>query len=77
MPRVRISTTVDEHLLSEVRSLVGGNDASVVAAAFEALLAAHRAAAHDAAYAAYDTLPMDEPDEWGDLASWTDAAGAS
>jgi hypothetical protein len=28
----------------------------------------------DAAYAAYDTHPIDEPDEWGDLASFRDAA---
>lgn len=24
----------------------------------------------DAAYAAYDEQPLDEPDAWGDLASW-------
>jgi hypothetical protein len=24
----------------------------------------------DASYAAYDEHPLDEPDEWGDLASW-------
>lgn len=28
----------------------------------------------DAAYAAYDQHPIDEPDEWGDLASYRDAA---
>ena len=28
-------------------------------------------------YAAYDEHPPDEPDEWGDLASWRQAAGAS
>jgi hypothetical protein len=31
----------------------------------------------DASYAAYDEHPPDEPDEWGDLASWRQAAGAS
>ena len=32
----------------------------------------------DAAYAeAYDRHPIVEPDEWGDLASWRAAAGAS
>ncbi len=36
-----------------------------------------RAAEIDAAYAAYDAHPLDEPDEWGDLASFREAAGAS
>jgi hypothetical protein len=31
----------------------------------------------DAAYAAYDAHPLDEPDEWVDLASFRAAAGAS
>jgi hypothetical protein len=31
----------------------------------------------DAAYASYDEHPLDEPDAWGDLASFRDAAGAS
>jgi hypothetical protein len=31
----------------------------------------------DAGYAAYDDHPIDEPDEWGDLASFHDAARAS
>jgi hypothetical protein len=31
----------------------------------------------DASYAAYDEHPADEPDEWGDLASWRQAAAAS
>jgi hypothetical protein len=37
----------------------------------------HRAAEVDASYAAYDDHPLDEPDEWGDLASFRRAAGAS
>jgi hypothetical protein len=37
----------------------------------------HRAAEVDATYAAYDEHPLDEPDEWGDLASFRRAAGAS
>ena len=28
----------------------------------------------DAAYAAYETQPLDQPDEWGDLASFHAAA---
>jgi hypothetical protein len=40
-------------------------------------LARQRAAEIDSAYAAYDVHPLDEHDEWGDLASFRDAAGAS
>jgi hypothetical protein len=29
------------------------------------------------AYAAYDEHPLDEPDAWGDLASFREAASAS
>lgn len=46
-------------------------------AALRALLARHRAAEVDAAYAAYDEHPIDEPDEWGDLASFHDAAASA
>ena len=45
--------------------------------ALEALLARHRAAEIDASYAAYDRHPLDEPDAWGDLASFRRAAAAS
>ena len=31
----------------------------------------------DAAYRFYDDYPADEPDGWGDLASWRRATGAS
>ena len=31
----------------------------------------------DRSYAAYDEMPLDEPDEWGDLASFRAAAGSS
>jgi hypothetical protein len=40
-------------------------------------LARERAAETDAAYAAYDEHPIDEPDEWGDLASFRDASAAT
>ena len=33
----------------------------------------HREAEIDAAYEAYDRHPLDEPDEWGDLAAFLDA----
>jgi len=36
-----------------------------------------RRAEIDASYAAYDEIPLDTPDAWGDLASWQDAAGKS
>ena len=78
MARVRVSTTVDEALLAEARQLrPEDNDAAMLDAALCALLARHRAAQVDAAYAAYDVQPIDEPDEWGDLASFREAAGLS
>jgi hypothetical protein len=74
MARVRVSTTVDEHLLAEARrALDGRNDAAVLDEALAALVARHRTAMIDASYAAYDEHPLDEPDEWGDLAAWRDA----
>ncbi len=33
----------------------------------------HRDAEIDAAYEAYDRHPLDEPDEWGDLAAFLNA----
>ena len=79
MPKLRISTTVDQKLLEAARSLrPGQTDASVMEAALEALLAAHRAAEIDAAYAdAYQLVPLSTADDWGDLAAWREQAGAS
>ncbi len=78
MARVRVSTTVDESLLEEARRLrSGSNDAALLDEALAALLARHRAAQVDAAYSAYDAHPIDEPDEWGDLESFRQAAGQS
>lgn len=78
MARVRVSTTVDESLLEEARRLRSeSNDAALLDEALAALLARHRAAQIDAAYTAYDAHPIDEPDEWGDLASFREAAGLS
>lgn len=75
MARVRVSTTVDEQVLAEARRLrSGANDASLLDEALLALLAQHRAVEIDASYAAYDEHPIDEPDEWGDLASFRAAA---
>ncbi len=78
MPRSRVSTTVDQELLARARDLrAGSTDAALLDEALAALLARHRAVELDAAYAAYDTHPIDEPDEWGDLASFRSAAAAS
>jgi hypothetical protein len=78
MPRVRLSTTVDESLLARARRLRAGvSDAVLLDEALNALVARNRAAEIDAAYDAYDQHPLDEPDEWGDLASFRRAASAS
>ena len=78
MARVRVSTTVDEQLLAKARGARRGvGDAALLDQALAALLAQHRAAELDAAYTAYDDHPLDEADEWGDLASFREAAAAS
>lgn len=76
MARLRLSTTVDQGLLAHARSCrPGTTDAELVDEALRAFLARERAAEIDAAYAAAYTLhPLDEPDEWGDLASFREAA---
>lgn len=69
---------VDADLLAGARRLRSGlTDAALVDEALTALLARHRAAKLDAGYAAYDRHPLDEPDAWGDLASFRRAAAAS
>ncbi|MEZ5265901.1 MAG: hypothetical protein R2755_29880 [Acidimicrobiales bacterium] len=51
-------------------------DAELIDEALAALLARDPAVKIDAAYAAaYREHPLDEPDEWGDLASFREAAG--
>jgi hypothetical protein len=78
MPRTRISTTVDAELLATARRARSGvPDSVLIDEALSALLTRRRAAEIDAAYAAYDAHPLDEPDEWGDLSSFRAAAGAS
>ena len=76
MPRTRISTTVDQALLDSARrARAEASDAELIDEALAALLARDRAAEIDAAYAAaYGEHPLDEPDEWGDLASFREAA---
>lgn len=78
MARVRVSTTVDEHLLASARQVRAGvADAALIDEALAALVARNRAAELDAAYSAYDQHPIDEADEWGDLNSFRRAAAAS
>jgi len=77
MARTRISTTVDADLLASARRARSElRDSALIDEALAALLAPLRAAEIDAAYAAYDAHPLDENDEWGDLASFRAAAGA-
>lgn len=78
MARTRVSTTVDDSLLTEARAVTAAtSDAALLDQALAALLSLHRRAEVDRAYAAYDERPLDEPDEWGDLASFRAAAGSS
>ncbi len=79
MARTRISTTVDADLLANARRTHGGStDAELIDEALAALLARYRSAEIDQAYAtAYTAHPIDEPDEWGDLASFRTAAAAT
>lgn len=65
---------MDDGLLDTARRVRDWpNDAAMMDAALEALVARHRKAQIDAAYEAYNRHPLDEPDEWGDLASFHDA----
>lgn len=78
MARVRVSTTVDEQLLASARRARSElNDAALLDTALEALLARERAAELDASYEAYDSVPIESTDDWGDLASFREAAGRS
>lgn len=63
--------------MASARKASGKPDSAMVDDALAALLARYRAAEVDASYAAYDSHPLDEPDEWGDLASFRRAAAAS
>ncbi len=68
---------MDTELLESARRASGKRDSALVDEALAALLARHRAAEVDAGYAAYDAHPLDEPDAWGDLASFRRAVAAS
>jgi hypothetical protein len=78
MSRTRLSTTVDKDLLQAARRVRSGyTDAAMIDEALRALVARYRSAEIDASYAVYDEHPLNEPDEWGDLASFREAAGRS
>jgi hypothetical protein len=78
MARIRLSTTVDRHLLESARGVRSGRtDAALIDEALEALLARHRSVEVDASYAAYEQYPIDAADEWGNLAAFRRAAAAS
>jgi predicted metal-dependent phosphoesterase TrpH len=78
MARTRVSTTVDEDLLASARRTLSAlTDAALLDQALAALMDRHRAAEIDAAYAVYDEHPLKEPDAWGDLASFREAAAGS
>jgi hypothetical protein len=71
-------TRVDQQLLESARqALAPLTDAALLDQALAALLDCHRAAEIDAAYTAFDEHPLEEADEWGDLASFREAAAAS
>ncbi|HAP76516.1 MAG TPA: DUF2191 domain-containing protein [Acidimicrobiaceae bacterium] len=70
MARVRLSTTVDEAVLAEARGLGFATDAALVDAALDALVKARRSAEIDRSYEAYDRIPLDTPDEWGNPAAF-------
>ena len=73
-----MSTTVDDQLLEDARQVSSSlNDDALLDEALAALLARHRAAEIDASHAAYDHQPIDSPDEWGDLSSFSEAAASS
>ena len=69
---------MDAELLDGARRVRSGlADAALIDEALTALLARHRGTEVDTSYVIYDEHPLDEPDEWGDLASFRRATGAS
>ncbi len=79
MTRARISTTVDRGLLDVARRVhAGTTDAELVDEALTSLLRSYRSAEIDSTYeTSYRDHPIDAEDEWGDLASFRDAAGST
>ena len=79
MAKIRVSTTVDATLLAQVRALdPTGTDASLLERAFTALWAGGRGAEGEGASGeVYAPPPADEPDTWGDLATFGAAVARS
>lgn len=78
MARARVSTTVDESKLESARRLrPTASDASLLDEALESFISRNRAVEIDASYRAYDEHGPEDPDEWGDLASFREAAASS
>jgi hypothetical protein len=73
-----VSTTVDGELLAKARRLRANlNDAALLDEALGALVARNRASEIDSAYGAYDEMPIDDSDEWGNLAEFRAGVAAS
>ena len=78
MPRVRISTTVNDTWLDQARSTLPDlNDAALLDRALSALCAEHRAAEGDRSYRVFDETPLDTEDGWGNLADFLEATEGS
>ena len=77
MARTRLSTTVDAELLDTHGVCAPTSPMPPRRRGARSAASLHRAAEVDAGYAAYDAHPLDEPDAWGDLASFRRAAAAS
>jgi hypothetical protein len=69
---------VDGDLLEKARRLRANvNDATLLDEALGALVARNRASEIDSAYVAYDEMPFDDSDEWGNLAEFRAGVAAS
>ena len=69
---------IEEKLMEEEEGRTRVKRKAIIDEALTALLLRYRAAEVDDAYdVAYSDHPIDEPDEWGDLASFRDAAAAT
>jgi hypothetical protein len=79
MTTERIHITVDAELFQKAREQSGlTNDEMILDVALEAILQGPSSAWIDASYSlAYTRFPFDEPDEWGDLQSFSEAVAAS
>ncbi len=71
MAREKISTTVDDQLIATARAARPGvEDERLLDEALAALCREWRDAVIDRQYEAYASVPLDSPDDWGDLESF-------